>query len=166
LGGPEAGAALVITLKPASVSVSAVSALLREVQAALREAARADPESSSLFEGDQPPVLNVRFDGTADGVSLAFDFVDASTRAPIEQVSRVAGRRLVAALERELKRRPQRTLWGQAGVSARRRPTDAESDPLSGRAAVVLSELGRVTGAAVAGAGRRIRLEGETAEIL
>jgi hypothetical protein len=51
-------------------------------------------------------------------------------------------------------------------VSARRRPADAESDPLSGRAAIVLSELGRVPAASVAASGRRIRLEGETAEIL
>lgn len=166
MGDSAAGAALVISLKPASLSVSAVSALLREVQAALREAARAEPDSSPLFDGDQPPVLNVRFDGTADGVSFAFDFVDASTRGALDRVSRAAGRRFIAALERELKRRPQRTLWGQAGVSARRRPADAESDPLSGRAAIVLSELGRVPAASIVAAGRRIRLEDETAEIL
>lgn len=165
MGSARAGMAIVVELRPASQSVSAVSSLLREIQAALREAARAVPNTARLFDGDQSPVLTVQFAGSADRVSLAFDFVNPTTRASLTGVSEAAAKGFMSALEEELKRRPQRTLWGQPAVIARHRAGDGDRDPLSERASAILSELGRVTAAFVAGAGRRIRVEGETAEI-
>jgi hypothetical protein len=167
LGNSEDGGALEVVLKPASQSVSAMSSLLREVQAALREAARAAPQTASLFEGDQAPLLTVRFESAAGGVALVFEFVNAASRAPLAEVSTAVAKRFIVALEAGLKRRPHRTLWGQPAVPGRRRGGDAgRGDALSERAAVVLAELGRVPSASISGGGRRIRIDGETAEIL
>jgi hypothetical protein len=166
VGRSEAEAAFMIALRPASQSVSAISSLLREVQAALREAARATPETAAQFEGDQPPVLTVRFEGSAEAISLVFEFVNTATRNPLSGMSAAVTKRFITALEAELKRRPQRTLWGQPATAGRRRATEADRDALGARAATVLAELGRMRAAFVSGAGRRIRIEGDTAEIL
>lgn len=166
MGKSEAGASLVIELTPASQSVSAVSSLLREVQAALREAARTVPDTARMFEGDQSPALTVRFTGAASGVSMQFAFVDAATRAPLARVSDAVATRFMRALEDVLKQRPRRTLWGQQATVALRKSRDGSRDPVAERAAVVLAELGRAHAASVAAVGRRIQLQGDTAEIL
>ncbi|MBI4306141.1 MAG: hypothetical protein HY678_07450 [Chloroflexi bacterium] len=155
---------LTITLRSAVQSVSALSSLLREVQAALREAGRLVPESAHRFETEQPPVLTVGIEMINGGLALSFEFADALSRTPAPAISIAASRRLVAALEAELKRRPQRTLWGQHAASARRRATE-QRDPLADRASSVLEELARVQSASVAVEGRRIEISGETVEI-
>lgn len=159
------GEALTITLRPALQSASALSSLLREVQAALREAGRLAPESAPRFESEQPPVLMVAMETPDDGLSLRFEFADAVSRAPVPAISVAAAGKLVAALEAELKRRPQRTLWGQPAVSARRRASDLDRDHLAERAKSVLRELARASSVSVAFEGRRIEISGETAEI-
>ncbi|MBI2965113.1 MAG: hypothetical protein HYY34_02785 [Chloroflexi bacterium] len=166
MGRSEAEAALLIALRPASQSVSAISSLLREVQAALRGAARATPECAHLFESDQSPVLVVRFADAGDGVTIGFTFVDPSTRSPLLESSAAVVRRFIRAMEEVLKSRPQRTLWGPPAVTGRRRPADGERDSVAERAAVVLTELGRFPAVTISGGGRRIQIEGETAEIL
>lgn len=164
MGKSEAGAALLIALKPAAQSVSAVSSLLREVQAALREAGRIDPNTARAFEVDQSPVLMVRITNAADGVSLGFEFADPVTRVPLADISEAVALRFIGALETELKRRPLRTLWGQP-AAARRRSGEGERDPLGDRASMVLAELSRMPAAVVSGAGHLIQIKGETAEI-
>lgn len=146
-------------------SVSALSSLLREVQAALREAARIAPESAPRFDVEQPPVLMAGIETVDDALSLNFEFADAISRKPAPAISLAAARRLVTALESELKRRPQRTLWGKPAASARRRATDADRDQLSDRAGSVLAELARVTSVSIAVEGRRIEISGEAVEI-
>ena len=165
MSGSEAETALLIALKPAAQSVSAMSSLLREVQAALREAARAVPETAHLFESDQSPVLVVRFMNAADSVTLGFDFADPSTRSTLADPSAAVARRFIRAMEDVLKNRPQRTLWGPPAVAGRRKPGDGDRDAVAERAAVVLAELGRFPAVEVSGGGRRIQIEGETAEI-
>lgn len=166
MSGSEAETALLIALKPASQSVSAISSLLREVQAALREAARAMPETARLFESDQSPVLMVRFINAADGIAIGFDFADPSTRSTLVDPSAAVALRFIRAMGDVLKNRPQHTFWGQPGATGRRKPGDGKRDAVAERAAVVLTELGRFHAVVVSGGGRRIQIQGETAEIL
>ncbi|MBM3958828.1 MAG: hypothetical protein FJ314_03510 [SAR202 cluster bacterium] len=166
MAAPDKGGPLFIELRPDRLSVSAVSSLLREVQAALREAARHVPEVAPMFEGEGTPVLLVAFARTADAIGMEFTFTDPTTRQASGAVSGLVARRFMAALESELKRRPQRTLWGQPATTARRKAAEAESDPLSGRASIILAELGRVSSAVIRSGERQIRLSGDTAEII
>lgn len=166
MAAPGEGVPLFIELKPDRQSVSALSSLLREVQAALRESARHVPAVAPLFDGDGSPVLLVAFTQSPGAIGMEFTFSDPATRRASTEVNAQVAGRLMAALEAELKRRPQRTLWGQPATSARRRAVESERDPLSERASIILAELGRVSSAIVRSGERQIRISGDTAEIV
>lgn len=129
---------LEIALDRGGLPVSAMSSLLRAVQAALREMARNDDETREMFSGEPQPTLRVSTDVSGDELILSFGFADPTDSAPLEQVSARTFDTFGAQIGEYLKSLPQRGLWGQSVSGPRRRGQASEMAKRLGQVCVEL----------------------------
>lgn len=154
-------ARLKIKLDSATQSVSAMSSLLRVMQAALRESARGTPEGAGPFAEKPEPILVVSASAGDDGgeLELKFAFADAATRRPIDALSKAAFASFLDAVESLLKSQPRRTLWGgPARLSS-------TGDETADRIALAWQELSRLSNVSLELGNRRIEASESSIEI-
>ncbi len=103
---------LTLVLHRPPFKVSALSALFRSLQAAVREIAAAGEPTENLFSAAEGPFLVTEVDASDDG-SLTFEmwFVDRDN-LPLRERTAEAFDRALSELERELVNVSQHTFWG------------------------------------------------------
>lgn len=152
---------LKISLDSATQSVSAMSSLLRVMQAALRESARGTPEGAGPFAEKPEPILLVTTDSGSDGkgLELKFAFADAATRRPIDALSDAGFANFLDSVESLLKSQPRLTLWGgPARLSSKGNET-------ADRIALAWQELSRLPNVSLELGDRRIEVSESSIEI-
>ena len=117
---------LEIALDRGGLPVSAMSSLLRAVQAALRELARNDDETRRMFTREPQPILRMSADVSGDELILSFGFADPTDWAPLERLSARTSKIFGTQIGEYLKSLPQRGLWGQSVSGPRRRGQASE----------------------------------------
>jgi hypothetical protein len=109
---PERNSRLTLTTGSSSLHVSALSSLLRTLQAAVRDAAHGAEAGARLLAAQPPPVLEVSVTGVAgEGLTLSFGFLGPDG-APQAELDAVAFPAFMSGLAAALRVSPQRTLWG------------------------------------------------------
>ena len=127
---------LAIRLHLDRVHVSYVSALLRVVQAALREVAQSDDEARQRFDRRPQPVLLLTSVATDGGLTLGFAFADPLDSRPLEDLS-------------------ARTFSGFLEAVQRVREEPAAAEPLGRRGKAALGAPARVRSGHAHGPGLR-----------
>ena len=94
-------------------SVSALSSLLRVLQAALREFARSTDRTRELFTEPSRPLLRASAEVPDDDLVLSFWFEVPGEPEASDELSGIAFDRLMSGLSDFIKVLPQRGLWGQ-----------------------------------------------------
>ncbi len=162
---------LTLRLGAASQSVSALSSLLRTLQAAAREAAQQTAEGAAAFASGPPPVMTVRLrpGAEASGPELMFAFSTGDDGSVVHSVSDAAFGALLDALGELLKSSPILTLWGRGAATGRRRVDRARrserTGPLGERMEQLRAELERLGEVELRYGDRRIRLSSGGVEI-
>ncbi len=151
---------LVVSLPGSTLSVSALYSLLRELQAAVRNAGT-NTRAWAEFTADRPdPVLQV---GTQNeehgGLRLEFYFANPQTREPLDAISELSFTVFMDDLQDFLKSQRQRTFWGESARPA------GSGDASTGRSAQVWTELSRVGVRMISAGTRRIELSEGRVEI-
>lgn len=159
--GPAADV-LEIALDPTRVTVSAMSSLLRVVQAAIREVARNDADARELFARRPEPVLILSGLSCDRHLVLRFAFADPADGTPDHEVSSQAFRAFVQEFTAFMRAMAQPTLWG---FTARRSSKRGDESELSKRMNQVRLELGRFRSARLSLGGQSVRIEGDQMEI-
>ncbi len=98
-------------------SVSALSSLLRVLQAALREFARSTDRTRELFIDPSRPLLRASAEVSDDDLVLSFSFEVPGESEASDELSRIAFDRLMSGLSDFIKVLPQRGLWGETVAS-------------------------------------------------
>ncbi len=145
------------------LGVSALSSLLRVLQAAVRESARADTAAKELFEEPIAPSLYMSLSRSEDdALTIAFYFGMPDGPALPEEAASSAFNAFMTDLADRVKLLPQPALWGRAvgGVSRARDESD-----ISRRMGEVHAELRRLPRSVLSFGGREIRIDGEQIEI-
>jgi hypothetical protein len=152
---------LVVSLPDSTLSVSALYSLLRESQAAVRNAATNTPAWAE-FTADHPdPVLQVMTQNEKDGgLRLEFYFTNPQTREPLDAISELSFTAFMGDLQDYLKSQGQRTFWGEPARPA------GSGDESTGRSAQVWAELSRVGVRMISTGARRIELSDVGVEII
>ena len=145
-------ARLIMRIGEGAHAVSALSSLLRTMQAAVRECAARTDEGASLFDRHPAPLLTAEFahDGEA-GTRIMLQFCDG-TGAPIPELSESAFGAFMRELGVAISAQSQRTLWG---ASTRPRPPSGDS---SSRVHLFLDDLTRLGTAAIVLGDRKIEV--------
>ena len=154
---------LCVQLHPAEIPVSYLSSLLRVVQAALREVARANEETRPAFDRNPQPLLILSRVETEDDLTLYFTFADPDHSTPLEQLSSQTFDAFLDRFGEFIKGLPQPGLWGGA---ARRPSQHSMESPLGGRMDQVYQELRRSPRATLRFRDRTIEVEGARMEIV
>ena len=151
---------LIISLPNSTHSVSALYSLLRESQAAVRNAA-INSDAWTEFTADHPdPVLQVLTRNEANGgLILEFFFANPQTREPLNAISESSFTAFMGGLRDFLKSQTQRTFWGEPARSG------GAADGSTGRSAQVWAELSRVGVKTISVGTRRIELTDSGIEI-
>ena len=145
------------------LGVSAMSSLLRVIQAAVRESARADAAARGLFEEPVAPSLYMTVSSGEDGSSeLRFHFGMPDGSDLPSETSSNAFSAFITDLADRVKGLPQPGLWGGAAGGARR-PQD-ETD-VARRMGEVYAELRRLPRSVLSFGGREICVDGEQIEL-
>lgn len=155
-------ALLSVSLEPASLSVSYVSGLLRELQVALREVALNTEGARREFEKRPQPML-LLWGPLGGGTDMRFVFVAENGSTPLEDLS---ARVFDAFLDRFMEyvgALPQPTLWG--GAAPRPANKDFESE-VTRRMDETYRELKRADKAVLRFGNRTIEIEGDRLEIV
>ena len=150
---------LKIKLDSATQAVSAISSLLRVMQAALRESARGNTEGTGLFAEKPEPILMVTAAADGEKFNLTFTFADPATHRPIHALSEVAFTSFFDAVEFLLKSQPRRTLWGGPA-----RPSST-GDEATDRIALAWQVLSRLSNISLELGGRRSEASESSIEI-
>jgi len=163
---PESDGAstLVVKLSPATQLVSALSSLLRTLQAAVRETALATPEGARRFGEAPHPVLlaSLGVPAGGDGIELRFSFAEHISSRPEPEFSKAAFGAFMDRLEGTLKAQPQRMLWDAPSRPPRTgRPSQAASE----RIRLLWEDLGRFRRVVLSVGTRRITVSGDAVEI-
>lgn len=153
---------LAIRLHLDRVHVSYVSALLRVVQAALREVAQSDDEARQRFDRRPQPVLLLTSVATDGGLTLGFAFADPLDSRPLEDLSARTFSGFLEQFSGFVKSLPQPSLWGGAARRPSGRPHESD---LAMRMDQVYGELRRSPRATLSFGGRTIEIEGDRMEI-
>lgn len=103
--------ALEICLRPNLLLVSTMSSLLRVVQAALRDVARLQEETSEPFMSQPQPVLLFSIASSEDDLTLRFTFADGMFSRPMSDLSERVFRRFMNRYIQFLKKLPQPGFW-------------------------------------------------------
>ena len=113
---------LEVSLGRSEWSVSALSSLLRVLQAALREFARSTDRTRELFVDPSRPLLRASAEVSGDDLVLSFSFEVPGESEASDELSRIAFDRLMRGLSDFIKVLPQKGLWGEtvAGPGAPR----------------------------------------------
>ena len=98
-------------------SVSALSSLLRVLQAALREFARSTDRTRELFIDPSRPLLRASAEILGDDLVLSFSFEVSGEPGASDELSRLAFDQLMSGLSEFIKVLPQRGLWGETVAS-------------------------------------------------
>ena len=151
MASSEDKSVLILRLKPGPRPVSALSAFLRTLQAAVREAAASEPAGAPLFEQRPGPTLAADLSPQDGSTVVSFRFCD-STGTPIESLSSVAFQRFMHDLSSTLSSQPQRDLWGSPVFASRSATDDRE------RMREVLEDLSRLGNASLECGRRKIEL--------
>ena len=152
-----------LVLDDGPLGVSAMSSLLRVVQAAVRESARADSAARGLFEEPIAPSLYVTFsagEGGSSELRFYFEMPDGSDLAAEAASNAFAA--FITDLADRVKGLQQPGLWGGAVGGARR--LEAESD-VARRMGEVYAELRRLPRSVLSFGGREICVDGERVEL-
>ena len=155
-------AALEITLDGSYLPVSALSSLLRVVQAAVREVARTDDVIGQQFRDGPEPILLVSGLTVDRDLTLRLGFVDRAGSAPLPELSDRAFESLLDRFGLFVRRLPQPGLWG---ASARVAHQGEYESPLEMRMDKLRMELRRFPKSALRFRGRTIRVEGDQVNI-
>lgn len=115
--GHETEARLEISLGRRGWSVSALSSLLRVLQAALREFARSTDRTRELFIEPSRPLLRASAGVSDDDLVLSFSFEVPGESEASDELSRIAFDRLMSGLSDFIKVLPQKGLWGETVAS-------------------------------------------------
>ena len=143
---------LALKLRPGPRPVSALSAFLRTLQAAVREIAASSPSGATLFDQRPGPTLAADFTPQDDAIVVSFRFCDPSGE-PLQELSTETFRRFMQDLVSTLSAHPQRDLWGAPVFHSR-----SGSDDESTRMREVLDDLSRLGDASLECGRRRIEL--------
>ena len=132
---------LSLCLRGAAQPVSAVSSILRTLQAAIRDAAHTRPEVLAALQTRPLPILLVSPTSLSKSdrvIAFNLCFSDPNTQTPVAEISIAVFRSFMDAMDLAIKTMPQRTLWGHAV----RLPGTTGASP-SRRIAALLAELVR-----------------------
>ena len=161
--GPEPAAhVLEIALDPTRVTVSAMSSLLRVVQAAIREVARNDVDAGAFFARRPEPVLILSGLFCDRDLVLRFAFADPVDGTPDHEVSAQAFRAFLQEFTSFMRGMAQPSLWG---FTTRRSSKQGDESELTKRMDQVRLELRRFRGARLSFGGQSVRIEGDQMEI-
>ncbi len=152
-----------LLLAAGPLGVSAMSSLLRVIQAAVRESARADAAARGLFEEPVAPSLYMTVsagEGGASELRFYFGMPDGSD-LPTEAASS-AFSVFITDLADRVRGLPQPGLWGGAVGGAGR--AEAESD-VARRTGEVYAELRRLPRSVLSFGGREICVDGDRVEL-
>ena len=145
------------------IQVSAMSSLLRVLQAAVRETARADATARRLLDVPVAPSLYVSVsDVEGDDLTMSFAFESSDGMAADPSVVSRAFDGFMVDLGDRLKGLPQPGLWGRAVAGARR---SEDASAVSKRMSQVHAELRRFPRSTLSFGGRTIRIEGDQIEL-
>ena len=143
--------ALILRLKHGPRPVSALSAFLRTLQAAVRETAASNPAGAALLDQRPGPTLSADIGSDGESTTFSLQFSDSSG-APMDSLSHDSFLRFMQELAATLSAQPQRDLWGSPVVTHRTSPDDRE------RVREVLEELSRLGNASLEYGRRKIEL--------
>ena len=161
--GDDGRVELRLVLGGGPLGVSAMSSLLRVLQAAVRESARADAAARGLFEEPVAPSLFMTVStGEGDSPALCFYFGTPDGSVLPAEAASSAFSAFISDLAERLKDLPQPGLWGRA-VGGVRQARD-ESD-VSRRMGEVHAELRRLPRSVLSFGGREIFVDGEQIEL-
>ena len=145
---------LSLCLLGAAQPVSAVSSILRTLQAAIRDAAHTRPQVLAALQTRPLPILLVfptSLSKSDKAIAFNLCFADPNTQTPISEISIAVFRSFMDAMDLAIKTMPQQTLWGHAV----RLPGTTDTSP-SRRIAALLAELGRFPYAIIKFDNRRV----------
>jgi hypothetical protein len=140
-GANDKNFTLSLCLSGTAQPVSAVSSILRTLQAAIRDAARTRPQVLAALQTRPLPILLVSTTNLSNSDrAIAFNlcFADPNTQTPISEISIAVFQSFMGAMDLAIKTMPQRTLWGHAV----RLPGTTDASP-SRRIAALLAEFVR-----------------------
>ncbi len=126
--GKSESQGLEITLGSRELPVSNLSSMLRVLQAALREIARAEESTRERFSRNPQPTLHLSARTEAGDLILSLSFLDSLDTDPQEDLSSATFQAFLARLGDFIKSAPQRDLWGDAvgGPNGRDVQTDID----------------------------------------
>ena len=151
-------ATLDVTLDGSHLPVSALSALLRVLQASLREVARADDSVGEHFARSPEPVLIVREVSAEGDLTIRLEFVDRASSASLSRLSTRAFEAFLEQFGDFVKTLPQPGLWGASTRGARRGDYRSAAEM---RMDQVRMELRRFPRSTLRFGGRAIHIEGD-----
>mgnify|MGYP000023478350 FL=1 len=154
--------ALLIELDSRGLPVSRLSRLLRVIQTALREVAKADEEIRPLFEQSRSPLLLLSAEVAEGKLSLSVSFAEPGGSAPMPDLSARAFELFIARFAKLLEDTTQLGLWGQLVRGAGPRPFDSDVDR---RLSELRTELRHFGSARISFGGRTIAFEGDRMRI-
>ncbi len=152
-----------LVLAEGPLGVSAMSSLLRVIQAAVRESARDDAAARGLFEEPVAPSLYVTFapgEGGSSELRFHFEMPDGSDLA--DEAASNAFSVFVTDLADRVKGLPQPGLWGGAIGGATR---SQDETAVARRMGEVYAELRRLPSSVLSFGGREICVDGERVEL-
>ncbi|MBM3949317.1 MAG: hypothetical protein FJ312_08815 [SAR202 cluster bacterium] len=153
---------LVIELAAEYLSVSSLSALLRALQAALREVAMADADVAAHFAQRPQPILVLSKVSSEGTLTLHFTFAGPKDSKPLADLSAQVFGPFMARFGEFLKALPQPSLWGTASRGKLGRRYESE---LERRMDEVRAHIRRFGTATLRFGGHEVRVQGEHMEI-
>ncbi len=153
---------LLIELDSRGLPVSRLSRLLRVIQTALREVAKADEEIRPLFEQSRSPLLLLSAEVSEGKLSLSVSFAEPGGSAPMPDLSARAFEHFIARFAKLLEDTTQLGLSGQLVRGAGPRQFDSDVDR---RLSELRTELWHFGSARVSYGGRTIAFEGDRMRI-
>ena len=151
-----------ITFDRNMVQVSYRSALLRILQATLREVGQTDGQTRQRFEQKPYPVLVVTISSVENSFGVEMFFTDSSSSSVLSNFSRQIFDAFLDRFSKYISDLPQPSLFGGAAPESSRVSHDK---PLSVRMGQVHRELRRAGKVTIHVGERSIRIEGESMEI-
>ena len=138
--------------------MSALSTLLRALQACLREVARADGLVGERFEESTGPVLMATLQSSRGDLVLRLEFVDRDSSESMPEVSSRVFEAFLEQLGDFIKTLPQPGLWG---VSTRGTKRGRYRSAAEKRMDQIRTELRRFPRSDLSSGGRAIHIEGD-----
>ncbi len=144
---------LTLSVSRATQHVSALSSLLRTLQAAVRDSAQGTAAGQRLLSGQPAPVLEVAVSsGAGSPLTLSFEF-NGPGHEPIEELNDAAFGAFMTELATALNVSSQRMLWGTPVRPLARSPVENE------RMRLFLEDLARIGDVVVSAGGRKITIK-------